>query len=87
MDSGMISKIQKARRYANEPDRIAFTRFEVIFRGDHDEYQISFDHGHWSCQCSFFQQRGLCSHTMALERVLGAMLPALAGSSEGERSE
>ena len=74
MDSGMISKIQKARLYAQEPDRVRFQSFAVTFRGNHSEHRVSYDQGKWSCQCEFFQQRGICSHTMALERMLDGML-------------
>ncbi|HHX64385.1 MAG TPA: hypothetical protein GX702_05795 [Chloroflexi bacterium] len=74
MDSGMISKIQKAKRYAEEPDRIAFQEFKVSFQGDHDAYHVTYHKGKWSCQCAFFMQRGVCSHTMAMERLLNPML-------------
>ena len=74
MDSGMINKIQKARRYAEERDRIAFRRFEVTVRGEHREHRVTFDDGTWSCDCGFFDSRGVCSHTMAMERVLSGML-------------
>jgi len=74
MDSGMISKIQKAKRYAEERERVRFDIFQVTFHGDHDEYQVRYDHGNWSCGCHFFRQRGLCSHTMAMERILDPML-------------
>jgi hypothetical protein len=74
MDSGMISKIQKAKRYAQERERINFLEFEVTFRGDHNSYTVSYDRGQWSCGCRFFTKRGVCSHTMTLERVLGRML-------------
>jgi hypothetical protein len=74
-DTGMIGKIQKAKRYAQELDRISFRRFEVTFRGDHDMYIVSYDNGRWSCQCNFFASHGVCSHTMTMERILGGMLP------------
>ena len=74
MDSGMISKIQKAKRYAQERERIQFVEFGVTFRGDHNSYTVSYDGGKWNCGCHFFASRGVCSHTMALERVLGTML-------------
>lgn len=74
MDSGMISKIQKARRYAQERERIVFDDFDVTFRGEHNTYQVGYRKGRWSCQCGFFARRGLCSHTMALERILTGML-------------
>ena len=74
MDSAMIAKISKAREYADEPERITFERFEVAFQGKHRVYRVSFDHGTWHCECDFFSQRGVCSHSMTMERVLGVML-------------
>jgi len=76
MDSGMIGKIQKARQYAEEPERVTFESFVVTFRGNHDLYHITYDAGQWTCQCNFFQSHGVCSHTMAMERLLGEMLKA-----------
>ena len=75
MDSAMIGKIEKAIRYAGEPERIRFSDLEVTFRGDHDHYQVSYHHGRWHCGCLFFQKRAVCSHTMTLERVLRGMVP------------
>ena len=74
MDSGMISKIQKAKRYAEERDRIVFEDFQVLFRGDHSTYHVGYHGGKWSCECEFFRQRGVCSHSMAMERILDPML-------------
>ncbi|NLE76500.1 MAG: hypothetical protein GX605_07080 [Chloroflexi bacterium] len=74
MDSSMISKIQKARIYADEPERMQFQAFRVAFRGENNSHTVEYDEGKWSCTCRFFQSHQVCSHTMALERVLGAML-------------
>lgn len=74
MDSGMISKIEKAKRYAEEPERVTFKRFEVTFRGTHEDHRLTYEEGHWSCGCEFFAQRGVCSHVMAMERLLDPML-------------
>jgi len=74
MDSGMISKIQKARQYAQEPHRLQFQQFEVTVQGNHNNYTVTYDHGKWHCGCDFFLKRGVCSHTMTLEKVLGVML-------------
>jgi hypothetical protein len=74
MDSGMIGKIQKANRYAQERDRITFNEFQVTFTGNHNTYNVSYREGQFSCGCNFFAQRGVCSHTMALEKILGEML-------------
>jgi len=76
MQSSLISKIQKAKRYAEERDRVTFRQFQVRFRGDHDTYDVKFEDGRWACGCHFFSVWGTCSHTMALERILGVMLPA-----------
>jgi hypothetical protein len=75
MDSGMIGKIQKARLYAEEPERIRFERFQVSIQGENSEHTVSYDQGLWRCTCNFFASRGVCSHTMAMERLLGVMLP------------
>jgi hypothetical protein len=71
----MIGKIQKAKRYAEELDRITFDQFKVTLEGDNGNHLVSYSEGQWSCDCRFFASRGVCSHTMALERVLGVMLP------------
>ncbi len=74
MDSGMVSKIDKARRYAEERERVRFQAFEVDFRGGNDTYHVSYAQGKWICGCRFFEQRGVCSHSMAMERILAGML-------------
>jgi hypothetical protein len=75
MNSSLIGKIEKAHRYASERDRVRFTRFEVGFRGENDSHEVTFGDGRWHCTCDFFAGWGLCSHSMALERVLEGMLP------------
>ena len=75
IDSSLINKIQKARRYAEERDRVTFANFYVEFQGDNDVHMVKYDAGHWQCDCSFFRRRGICSHTMTMERILGPMLP------------
>lgn len=75
IDSGMISKIQKAKEYAEEPHRIKFLQFQVQFDGINDGHTVTYEEGNWNCDCHYFQGHGVCSHTMAMERVLGVMLP------------
>ena len=81
MDSGMVSKIEKARRYAEEKDRVRFRQFEVSIRGGHADHIVRYDKGVFQCDCNFFAQRNVCSHTMAMERILSGML------LEGEPTE
>jgi hypothetical protein len=76
MDYGMIGKIEKAKRYAEERDRIRFETFRATFEGDNNAHATTYDNGVWSCDCDFFATRGVCSHSMALERILEGMIPA-----------
>lgn len=76
MDYALIGKIEKAKMYAEQPDRIRFNSFSVVIDGEHRSHYVTYDQGTWGCECEFFQSRGYCSHTMAMERVLGQMLPA-----------
>lgn len=75
MDYGMIGKIEKAKRYAEERNRIRFEQFRVIFEGDNNLHTVQFEQGRWQCDCDFFKTRAVCSHTMALERILEGMIP------------
>ena len=74
MDSSIIGKVDKARKYAEEKERVSITSFQATFHGNHNTYQVSFDSGEWRCQCLFFSSRGICGHTMALQRMLDQML-------------
>jgi hypothetical protein len=73
--SSLIGKIEKARRYAQEPERVGISQLTATFRGENDEHQVSFADGAWKCSCEFFAGWNVCCHTMAMERMLGAMLP------------
>ncbi len=76
MDYGMIGKRDKAKRYAQERERIHFHSFTVTMDGANNPHHIQYDNGKWQCDCDFFKSRGVCSHTMALEIVLENMLAA-----------
>ncbi len=77
----VVSDVEKARRYSEEPDRVHFSALEVTFHGENSDHHTQFHEGRWSCDCSFFRSRGVCSHTMAMERILGAMLPTPAATA------
>jgi hypothetical protein len=76
MQSSLIGKIEKAQRYAQEPDRITFNDFTVKFRGTNEDHTTCYKNDKWSCTCDFFTSWGMCAHTMAMEKVLEPMLPA-----------
>jgi hypothetical protein len=70
----VVSDVEKAMRYADETDRVSFTNFEVTFRGDNDTHITAYNECVWSCGCTFFQSRGVCCHTMAMEKILKGMI-------------
>jgi hypothetical protein len=74
MDYGMIGKIEKAKMYANERNRIHFENFTVTINGDNNPHVVHYDEGNWQCDCGFFHSRGSCAHTRAMEYVLDNML-------------
>ena len=75
MQSSLIGKIEKAKRYAQGTERITLSEFSVEFRGDNNTYTTGYKNGKWHCSCHFFPSWGRCSHTMALEKILSNMLP------------
>ena len=77
MYSGLIGKVQKAKGYALERERVSFSSFAASFRGEHGNHQVIYDQGSWRCSCDFFGGNQTCSHTMALERMLECMISAL----------
>ena len=74
MDSSIIGKIDKARRYAEEKERVSINSFSATFQGNHNSYDVTFNEGAWDCECHFFATRAVCSHTMALQRMLEDVL-------------
>ncbi len=72
----VVSDVEKAKRYSEEPDRLNFLSFEVTFHGENSDHHTVFTSAGWDCDCSFFHSRGVCVHTMAMERILKGMMKA-----------
>jgi hypothetical protein len=72
MYSSLISKIEKAKRYAEEPDRITFESFDVRFRGDNGTHRVSLKGDDWACECDHFHTTGLCAHVMTMQRLFAS---------------
>lgn len=75
MNTDMIGKIEKAKRYAEERKRFQFDQFHVTFHGNNNDHQVSFESGRFHCDCEFYIIHQRCSHSMALEQLLHQMLP------------
>ncbi len=66
MDSGMIGKIDKAKRYAQEPQRFHFTSLTVKIDGENNSHIVKFADNKWNCDCDYFRSHGVCVHTLSL---------------------
>ena len=75
MQSSLIGKVEKAKVYARERHRMQIDGLHVSFHGENSDHEVAIRDGHWSCNCDFFEAWQVCSHTMALERVLEGMVP------------
>ncbi len=83
MNSSLIGKVEKAKRYATEErHRIRFEELRVSFDGANSQHEVTLRDASWHCSCEFFAGWGYCSHTMAMERVLDVMLPPEARTGE-----
>ena len=49
MHSSMIGKVEKAMRYAHEPDRVKIGRLTASFSGDNGAHTVSLDADTWHC--------------------------------------
>ena len=74
MDYGMIGKLEKAKRYAEDHTRFRFNKFELTFHGDNNEHKVKYENGAFQCDCEFFITHQRCGHTMALEILLKGMI-------------
>ena len=74
MDYGLIGKMEKAKRYAEERNRFRFNKFELKFHGDNNDHIVSYDNGSFTCDCEFFLTHERCAHTMALDELLKDMI-------------
>jgi len=75
LHSAVISKIEKANRYAREPDRVSIRKLDLMFQGDNDRHAVSLEDGAWHCDCHFFAAWGCCCHISTLQKMFGQSLP------------
>jgi hypothetical protein len=85
-DSQLERKQAKAEVYARQPERFTLRELRLDMRSTHGIRAISYVGGAWRCSCDFFQERGTCSHIMAVERLLGPLAPGAQMESLEERS-
>jgi hypothetical protein len=52
--SSMIGKVEKAMRYAHEPDRVRLSALTASFAGDNGSHTVKLDADEWQCDCHLF---------------------------------
>ena len=82
MQSTIVTKAEKAHRYAQEPDRLHITALEATFEAGGGTHVIGLRDGAWTCDCDFFRTSGVCPHVEA--RIADAGRPS-AGQREAAR--
>lgn len=74
MQSTIVTKAEKAHRYAQERDRLRISSIEGTFEAGGGNHVIRLTDGGWTCDCEFGQAHGVCPHTEAASRMLDAHL-------------
>jgi hypothetical protein len=74
MHSDMIGKIEKARQYAQEPERIQISSLKANFRGSNSSHVVTLTDGSWHCDSPSFSSWGISAHIIAMQKVLDRML-------------
>ena len=80
MQSSLHGMIDKAHRYAEEPERIQLARLEARVRGDNSDHTVALADGRLTCDCDHYQYERLCAHVLTVERVLKSYLPGQRGA-------
>jgi hypothetical protein len=81
MHSSVIGKVEKANRYSHELDRITINQLSLTFRGDNDTHVVTLEADRWQCNCHSFQSWSTCAHVLAMQKIMGQMLPEAAQTS------
>jgi len=75
MHSALHGMIDKAHRYAEQPERVQLSGLTASVRGDNSEHNVRLADGRLSCDCDHHAHEGICAHVLTVERVLKLHLP------------
>lgn len=76
MNSSFIRKVEKAKDYALQKERVNLTDCTVLFQGDNGDHTITYRAGDWDCDCDYLIGRDTCTHIMALQMMLEGIVRA-----------
>ena len=74
MDSSFIRKVEKAKDYALQRERVSFKNCTVRFQGDNGDHTITYEAGSWDCDCDYRIGRETCTHIMAIQMMFDGMM-------------
>jgi hypothetical protein len=74
MQSTIVTKAEKAHRYAQELDRLRISTLEATFEAGGGQHVLRLGPDGWTCDCEFSTLHGVCPHTEAASRMLDAHL-------------
>lgn len=72
-----IKKLEKARKYVSEPDRLTTNGLSAELRSESATRRLILETGGWCCDCDFFDRYDICSHAIAVEELTGLEKPSL----------
>jgi hypothetical protein len=74
MQSTIVTKAEKAHRYALELDRLRINALEATFEAGGGSHVLRLGAGGWTCDCEFGVAYGVCPHVEAASRMLDVHL-------------
>jgi len=74
MQSTIVTKAEKAHRYAQERDRLQISAIEATFEAGGGTHVIRLGEKGWTCDCEFAVANGVCPHMEAASRMLDVHL-------------
>jgi hypothetical protein len=70
MQSTIVTKAEKAHRYAQERDRLRISVLEATFEAGGGQHVLTLGPDGWVCDCDFARLHGICPHSEAASRML-----------------
>ena len=80
MDPSFMRKVEKAKDYALQRERVTFATCTVHFHGDNGDHNITYEGGRWHCDCDYLIGRETCTHIMALQMMFEGMVSEAAAT-------
>ena len=65
----LMWKVKKAEKYVSEPESFKFVDGEIKMKAKHGEKTLKQKNCEWNCDCNFFVENHLCSHSIAVSKL------------------